>query len=170
MSKQSTGKKDAVKKSKDGVFDKMKMKDANELYDAVNAMLNLKKSIFEFNHALREVKKKIKERCEEYKEDLSILQFERIDIQLQYCDKNAEGNPVVLGGMYQGIAKGVQPDCDEKLLAIRDKEKKLKKATINFSLLQLRSEGIKISKAHIIKMLENGMTGEQQYQIYDLID
>lgn len=140
----------------------MKQLHTNNMFAIVCQLQEIEKTKYEFNFALIEIKKKIKLGVEEYNEKVAILQNELRDLLLQYCEKNNQGEAIIINNTHQGLLLGQQPEYDKRVIEIGDEINKLQKEELGIDL-----SGVKIPKG-VLPATINGL--QQEYLQPYIID
>jgi len=147
----------------------MKATEIDQLYAVVLEMQQIKKTQYEFNFALIEIKKKTKPVFEEYSEKVTALNDEMVDLAVEYCTKDDGGKPVIVGvalpdgktlQRYSGLKQGQQPEYDKRIKEISAEAKRLQNEEHDIDL-----SGVKIKKS----VLPHDINGYQQEMIQDFI-
>lgn len=109
------------------------------LYNEICALQGIKKTLWEFNHMMIDVKKIIKSIVDDYSEKLTSMQEEITDLRVEHCQKDGDGKAVVARRyqrdddgkltvteeQYVGLVRGEQPAFDERFKELNDAVKEL---------------------------------------------
>ena len=67
---------------------------------------------FDVVYALAKTKNHIKTKVEEIDEMLTSLQKEELKLNIKFCDKDADGKPIIENGSYKGLDYGINSEYD----------------------------------------------------------
>jgi len=122
----------------------MKTTDVVRLYNEICVLQGIKKTLWEFNHMMIEVKKVIRSAADDYSENIMAIQEEITALRLEYCQKDDEGKAVVARRyskdtdgkltiteeQYVGLVRGEQPNFDTRFKELNDAAKELGEAIV----------------------------------------
>jgi len=148
------------------------------LYNEICALQGVKKTLWEFNHMMIEVKKVIKSVVDNYSEKLSAIQEEITELRVTHCQKDGEGKAVVARRyqrdddgkltiteeQYVGLVRGEQPEFDSRFKELNDAVKQLGVAEAVYGddsrLVEERLSEVKAVKRNKVPIDWNGLREE----------
>ena len=113
----------------------MKAREILSLAGSIVAMLKLKGNGYELNRDLNKIRKILNTITEEIEEEVKLINDEISELRAEFCKKDEEGTPIlslaptgetdkdgspVMTEVYQGLARGVNPEYDSRIKKLRD--------------------------------------------------
>lgn len=163
----------------------MKTTNIVKLYNEICTMQTIKKTLWEFNHMMIDVKKIITPIVDNYSEKLTVLQEEIIALRIEHCQKDSEGKAVVARRyqrdddgkltiteeQYVGLVRGEQPAFDERFKELNNAVKELgdKPATYGEEDKPIEE---KLAEVNAVKRgkVPNDWNGLREEIFYDFIE
>jgi len=155
------------------------------LYNEICTLQSIKKTLWEFNHMMIDVKKIIKPTVDDYSEKLTILQEEITELRVEHCQKGEDGKAIVARRyqkddegkltvteeQYVGLIRGEQPIFDERFKELNESVKALGNAEAVYGEEDRPIEE-KLSEVTTVRRnkIPNDWNGFREELFYDFID
>lgn len=75
---------------------------------------------YKFNYALIKIKRKMQSNLKRIDKKLTDINTIRMNLCVEYCEKDEKGKPVIVNDKYKGLEKGVNKEFDDKFTKLQE--------------------------------------------------